>query len=381
MLSDTHPVDLKQLLSDLVSELESVENEINTALSDSMAVAKSIYKHEEQLQETRLLANRYQKLLSQYKSDSERLTLIVDGERLINEHNEHLSSHNCPFCNGELDESMQTSYIDACRFELQTLISQLADLSEAITETESEKEVLSSTIELLKSQRVDISNNINSQLKPKSTSLQEKITNIESFIEINQQLKSMQVMQAKLKADLEAIENEDDDKTPKYKPKDRFESDFYPEMSTLLDEMLSQMSYKLTQFRSAFFAKNNFDIKINGNPKIQGNGQGYTSFLNSVVVMAYRHVLYKNAKYMPSVFLIDTPLLGLDERNKEEAQDSMKENLFQYFIDHQNEGQLIIIENTINLPNLDYASSGVKEIKFTENKYEGRYGFLYDVYN
>lgn len=381
MLSDTHPVDLKQLLSDLVSELESVENEINTALSDSMAVAKSIYKHEEQLQETRLLANRYQKLLSQYKSDSERLTLIVDGERLMNEHNEHLSSHNYPFCNGELDESMQTSYIDACRFELQTLISQLADLSEAITETESEKEVLSSTIELLKSQRIDISNNINSQLKPKSTSLQEKITNIESFIEINQQLKSMQVMQAKLKADLEAIENEDDDKTPKYKPKDRFESDFYTEMSTLLDEMLSQMSYKLTQFRSAFFAKNNFDIKINGNPKIQGNGQGYTSFLNSVVVMAYRHVLYKNAKYMPSVFLIDTPLLGLDERNKEEAQDSMKENLFQYFIDHQNEGQLIIIENTINLPNLDYASSAVKEIKFTENKYEGRYGFLYDVYN
>lgn len=95
--------------------------------------------------------------------------------------------------------------------------------------------------------------------------------------------------------------------------------------------------------------------------------------------MAYRHVLSKYAQYKPSVFIIDTPLLGLDERQRQPEDESMKENLFKYFIEHQDEGQLIIIENTSNLPNLDYESFGVNEIKFTEDK--GRYGYLYDIYN
>lgn len=81
------------------------------------------------------------------------------------------------------------------------------------------------------------------------------------------------------------------------------------------------------------------------------------------------------------MFIIDTPPLGLDERQKQPDDESMKENLFKYFIDHQDEGQLIIIENTSSLPNLDYESFGVNEIKFTEDKYKGRYGYLYDIYN
>jgi hypothetical protein len=309
------------------------------------------------------------------------LTLIVDGERLINTHNEHTTSHSCPFCNGELGMIEQTNYIDASRVELQKLISQLADLSEADYEVKEEISDFSAKLVDLNSKRESLSETINAELKPRATNLKEQIAGIENFIGIAQQLNSMREMQTKLKSDLEKLENEPEDKSPVYKPKERFETDFYTEMTNLLDAMLSQMSYKPTEFRGAFFAKNDFDIKINGNPKSQGNGHGYTSFLNSVVVMAYRHVLHKHAQYKPSVFIIDTPLHGLDERNKVDGQDSMKENLFRYFIEHQDEGQLIIIENTTNLPNLDFASFGINEIKFTEDKENGRYGYLYDIYN
>lgn len=260
-LSVTQPLDLKQSLSEMFAELEIVENEISLALTDSKAVAKEIYKYEQQLQEENLLTNRYQMLQSQYKSDIERLTLIVDGERLINAHNEHLSSHNCPFCNGELGETEQTNYIEASRAELQTLISQLADLSEANKETKDEIIMLSTKLETLQTRKADISNKINAELKPKANTLKEKISDIESFIEINQQLNSMKTMQSKFKADLEAIENEAEDKSPKYKPKERFEANFYAEMSTILDQMLSQMSYKPTEYRNAFFAKIDFDIR------------------------------------------------------------------------------------------------------------------------
>lgn len=94
-------------------------------------------------------------------------------------------------------------------------------------------------------------------------------------------------MQAKLRSDLQAIENETNDDKPIYKPTDKFKTDFYEEMSQLLDDMLSSMNYKPTEFRNGFFAKEIFDVKINGYLKSQCNGQGYTSFVNSVVVMAY----------------------------------------------------------------------------------------------
>ncbi|MCB2642713.1 hypothetical protein KQ727_15055, partial [Listeria monocytogenes] len=80
------------------------------------------------------------------------------------------------------------------------------------------------------------------------------------------------------------------------------------------------------------------------------------------------------AKYTPSVFIIDSPLIGLDERKKQDGDDNMKEGLFKYFMDHQNEGQLIIVENTTNLPALNYHDKQVNQIVFTEDKNNGRYG-------
>lgn len=43
------------------------------------------------------------------------------------------------------------------------------------------------------------------------------------------------------------------------------------------------------------------------------------------------------------------------------------------------EGQLIIVENTNELPKLNYAEHGVHEIVFTHDENKGRYGFLLDI--
>lgn len=377
----TESLDVQTHLASLISELESVETEINQSLTESKSVVQKIYKLEQQQQEAELLLNRYSQLQTQYSSDVERLTLIVDGERLLNDHNAHAPSHNCPFCNGELGETEQTIYVEAARAELQNLASQMADLNEAIQEAEEESNALTSQLHMLDTRKEKFESLISSELKPKALNLKEKIEELEGFIRLKNKLESLLEMQASLRNDLAAIENEPEDATPAYKPKERFESDFFSKMSDLLDGMLRNMSYKPTEYRNAYFAKKEFDIKVNGSPKSQGNGQGYTSFLNSVVVMAYRHILSEQAKYKPGVFIIDTPLLGLDERVKEIGQDSMKESLFRYFVDHQDEGQLIIIENTTNLPKINFKELGVHQIIFTEDKEHGRYGFLPGVYN
>lgn len=57
----------------------------------------------------------------------------------------------------------------------------------------------------------------------------------------------------------------------------------------------------------------------------------------------------------------------------------MKVGMFKYFLEHQKEGQLIIIENMEHTPNLNYELSGAKHIVFTKDTKHGRYGFLPDV--
>jgi hypothetical protein len=47
---------------------------------------------------------------------------------------------------------------------------------------------------------------------------------------------------------------------------------------------------------------------------------------------------------------------------------------------------MIVVENTKDLPELDYEAGGAKVIEFTQDKYkskykESRYGFLHDVYS
>lgn len=87
--------------------------------------------------------------------------------------------------------------------------------------------------------------------------------------------------------------------------------------------------------------------------------------------------------YNPGIFIVDTPLLGLDQGVEDSAPESMRSALFQYFIDNQSLGQMIVVENTKDLPELDYISRNVNVMEFTHDKYNSiynsRYGFLEDV--
>lgn len=55
----------------------------------------------------------------------------------------------------------------------------------------------------------------------------------------------------------------------------------------------------------------------------------------------------------------------------------MKNALFEYFNNHQQLDQIIIIENEI--PNVDYSRANI--IEFSKDKNKGRYGFLYGVHD
>ena len=130
---------------------------------------------------------------------------------------------------------------------------------------------------------------------------------------------------------------------------------------------------------TARFNMKDFDVEVNGHKKADIHGQGYCSYLNTIVALTFRRYMETYAKYNPGFVVIDTPLLGLDQGVNDAAPESMRTALFKYFISHQSDGQIIILENMMHIPVLDYEGAGANVITFTKGLEVGRYGFLNDV--
>ena len=146
-------------------------------------------------------------------------------------------------------------------------------------------------------------------------------------------------------------------------------------MTKNIQSILKQCSFEKYGF-SRFDSKE-FDIEIMGENKINRYGKGYISYLNTVVVLALRKFFFEQAKFKPIFHIIDTPLLGLDEGEKNNTPESMRIALFEYFSLSAQESQLIVIENSRNLPK--FRNFDCNFIEFTKSYNNGRYGFLEGV--
>ena len=149
-------------------------------------------------------------------------------------------------------------------------------------------------------------------------------------------------------------------------------------MSEYANSILKECCY--SGLLQAHFNFTTFDIEVNGEDKGTSHGKGYRSYLNTVMIMMLRKYLAKNAKFDPHIFIIDTPLHGFDDGVDDRMPDSMRAGLYRYFMNHQDEGQLIIIENLDHIPHLDYENHGAVVETFEKVEAPGkRYGFLNDV--
>ena len=180
-----------------------------------------------------------------------------------------------------------------------------------------------------------------------------------------------------LKNDLKELEVEDKENETKYSPKDYFDDLFLSIINEYLNDIAKKCCYN--EFNEIKFDKKSFDIQIDGSTKAARNGKGYCSFLNSIVILAFRKYFTEFALYDPGFAIIDSPLQGLDQGVADIAPESMRTALFRYFAENQNYGQMIILENIEYIPDINYESYGANVITFTKEANNGRYGFLYDI--
>ena len=330
--------------------------------------------------ENQVTHSHFQSLKSQYTADIKRLSFIVDGEAHLHSVDEN---RKCPFCEDNIRPTERKSYIEASKAELNRIITQLQGLSE------SEKDVVSSLNEVrgkinhLESQRSGIEKLIETELTPQSNKLREGIQQYRSYIQLQQESTVLQSVSQEWIIELQKQESDSSDK-PKFKPKEHYPVDFNTRIDEIAYSILVDCKYE--NLNTAHFNMGTFDLEINGYAKESSHGKGYWAFINTIVGLTFRQYLQEDAVYNPGLFVVDTPLLGLDQGVDDSAPTSMRTALFQYFIDNQSEGQMIVVENTKDLPELDYEARGAKVIEFTHDKYvskykESRYGFLHDVYS
>lgn len=146
------------------------------------------------------------------------------------------------------------------------------------------------------------------------------------------------------------------------------------EFDTRLNSILKECNYR-AGYASWDFSS--FDILMNGISKEVDQGKGYRSFLNSVVALMLYEYFNNDTYIKPGILMIDTPLLGFDENENGAQGQTLKNGLYHYFINHQGEGQIIIVDNLNVMPNIDLEAAGVKVTTYYKDDEDGHiYGFL-----
>ena len=356
--------DIEEQIVQATAALQETQKKIDRALAESQKILSSI------------LLTRYHRLAVQYKADIQRLSLIVEGEEA---YQEVPQSTKCPYCEGTITPRKRISYIASSKVEMERTLAQLSGLKETEQDVEDRKKEIRVELEVLKQQRDALESKIKTELRPQENEQQNTVNAYKSYLRITSEIALIETYATDFGNDLTALENEQkNDKKLEYHPKDYFGDDFATTMSEFANSILKECCYSgLVQ---AHFNFDTFDIEVNGEDKGTSHGKGYHSYLNTVMMMMLRKYLATNAKFDPHIFIIDTPLHGFDDGVDDKMPDSMRAGLYRYFMNHQDEGQLIIIENLDHIPSLDYEKHGAVVETFGKGLIPNtRYGFLNDV--
>lgn len=117
---------------------------------------------------------------------------------------------------------------------------------------------------------------------------------------------------------------------------------------------------------------------MDGVLKEEDQGKGYRSFLNSVIaIMLYEYFNSDKVFIKLGILMIDTSLLVFDENEDGIQGATLKNGLYQYFINHKGAGQVIIVDNLNFMPDIDLQVAGAKVPTYHKDEKDGHvYGFM-----
>lgn len=370
-LEELSGLDIEGEMQQLSERIQQIQQDIKELLDENTAIVRQITEYHQEDANCRVLLDRYESLISQYKADLQRLDFISKGEAAV----KGLPPNDvCPFCGGELHSEDDDSYVDAINAEIKRIASELAVIAATENSVKEELKSIDARIAELQIRRTDVS----AALEAKNAEIQSYRSDMQRFKDyttlqngidfVNDQLA---ILGQKKVEELQKKKN-----PPLYHAKQEFEEEVGTGFSLILNKILKECNYRAAGYASWDFST--FDILMDGVPKSEDQGKGYRSFLNSVVaLMLYEYFNKDDAFIKPGILMIDTPLLGFDESEDGFEGETIKNGLYKYFIEHTGNGQVIIVDNLNVIPNIDFKSKGVNVVTYHKNEKDGHiYGFL-----
>lgn len=360
-------------------ELENIINEKNQLLAAATANLNKFLENDsnfgmeynsvqDEKYELELLLDRLYELETQYISDIERLKFIIDAEKVRKGVSQNTK---CPYCNNPLQPKVRKSYILAETKELTKTQNNLQELRETIKYNEEQKNTLQVQLAGINNKRCENSQKMDS-VQAEIQNIILSVSELKNLLKISSDIKAIDYLKEKQQEKLKTLESEPDSKVSvSFEIKSEFENTFFETVEKLINNIIKKTDFE--NFESIKIDKKSFDLIINGNKPKKTQGKGYRTFLNSLYANALTYYLSIYGKYSPGILLLDSPILTLKEKEKnQDSSDSMKKELVKSFLEYSEGRQTIIIEN--NIPDIDY--SNVNIIEFTKKHDKGRYGFI-----
>ena len=370
-LLETYPnSDIIEITNTLVEKLAFIQNQIETISTEINVLTSKILNKHQLLLELNTSLEQLQALKTKYTSEIKRLENIVAGQSLLLD---VPKKRKCPICESYTEKRYSDGYIESAKIELENTVMKLNDLVNVIKDLNNNISTCENDIKYYCDQKEILSNTISSQLSPKANIINSEIKEINSYILIKQEISILEKLNEEWNNDVIKYIKKAERKYT-YKPKEHFEDDFVSDITNLVNSILNDINFRTYEPNyNVTFDLQEFDIKINKQFKLHFAGTGYKSYLNSILILAFREYFFNNATNKPNFFVIDSPFMGFDEGETEKIDENLKINFIKYISNHTKQSQLIILENPKGMPNKAYDSPNINYIIFSEN---GRKGFL-----
>lgn len=232
-LEELSGVDIEAEIQALTDHIQDVQQDINELVEENKAIAQRLSEYAQRDANCRILLDRYESLISQYKADLQRLDFISKGEKAV----QGLPSNNvCPFCGGEVHPDEDDSYMEAINAEIKRIASELTVIIATVKSVQEEQTDIQSSIEGLELRRTEI----NQALAERNRTIQDyraglqryrDYTTIQNGIDfVNNQLA---ILGEKRVSEMNPEKN-----PPLYHPKKIFEEEIGTDFTTLLNNIL-----------------------------------------------------------------------------------------------------------------------------------------------
>lgn len=351
-------------IESLENAIRDRENQLSQMQAKSTEYSKAISTKKEELIAGQLLRDKYSVLAEQYKSDLKRLAFIVEGQT---EYKMIKKNSKCPLCGTDIVEE-DIDYLQAAQQEIYNILALKHDLASANDDLVESNRMLESDIEKLSALKKDVDVEIEKNLMSELNSLRSELKKYTEQVEKRKEYQIINNLLLQSRIDFEEYSKPVKDNEEKYRPNNDILE--YAEMiENYMYSILLQC--KFDGLSNLAFDANMWDVKINESAK-KSFGQGYRTYINTVMLLTIRGLLSENPNsFYPGFLILDSPLVTLKENKEKEISDNMKVGLFEYLLESQEQGQVIVIEN--ELPNIDLGN--INHIEFTGNE-NGRYGFI-----